>query len=419
MNPLGYLLDPFKRTADSAEERFRFTPSLTTWAVPLGIGVSLLLVSFALGLGGEDGHLFSQRFFFSYVTAYAFCLTITLGALFFVMVQHITQATWSIVVRRIAEIVMMSFPILAILLIPIILGMHDLYHWTHTELYEVGGAEFDPILDGKSAYLNSTFFILRWVFYFAVWIFFSYKLYSLSLKQDLNPNENYSKRLKKITAFGLPLFVLTLAFGGIDLIMTLDPHWFSTMFGVYIFAGAFFSINAMITLIALLYHKAGYLKGIITNEHYHDLGKFMFAFTVFWAYIAFSQYMLIWFANLPEETVWFRHRIEGSWGSISLVLLFGHFIIPFLIMIFRASKRFKPVLWVMVFWFLAMHFVDMYWLIMPVIDTHGFHPQLIDFTMWLGMAFMLFGLGIARAGRHSLVPHNDPRFTRSVDFENQ
>lgn len=417
MNPLGYLLDPFKRTSDSAHEAFRFTPALTTWAVPLGIGAALFLLSFVLAPGSE-GHFFSRRFFFSYLTGFAFCLTITLGAFFFVMVQHATKATWSIVVRRIAEIVMMSFPILAVLFIPILFGMHDLYHWTHTDLYEVGGDHYDAILAGKSAYLNSTFFIIRWVFYFAIWIFFSYKLYSLSLRQDLNPDVNYSPRLRKIAAWGLPFFVLTIAFSGIDLIMTLDPHWFSTMFGVYIFAGSFFAVNATICLIALIYQRSGYLSGIITKEHYHDLGKFMFAFTVFWAYIAFSQYMLIWYANLPEETIWFRHRMEGSWGTISLVLLLGHFIIPFLILVFRASKRLKPVLWVMVFWFLIMHFIDLYWLVMPVLDVHGFHPQLIDLTAWLGMAFMLFGLGIARAGRHSMVPHNDPRFKNSVAFEN-
>ena len=420
MNPLIRLfIDPLKRTDLEAHKEFQFTPGIRSWALPIGIGVALLAITLVLGMAGsDDGHLFSKRFYFAYLIGWTFCLTVTLGAMFFVMIQHITQAYWSVTVRRIPEILMMSFPLLLVFGIPLLFGLHDLYHWTHAELLDPASPEYDPIIAGKSAYLNTGFFVIRLVIYFAVWIFTAYRLYSISIRHDIEPDYANPARLRATSAWGLILFAITTAFAGFDLLMSLDPHWFSTMFGVYFFAGAFFVVLASITMSVLFYHQGGHLHGIITKEHYHDLGKFMFAFTVFWAYIAFSQYMLIWYANLPEETLWFRHRMEGSWGGVALVLLVGHFILPFAIMIIRSVKRMRIMLWIMTFWYLLMHFVDLYWIAMPVLDTHGFHPELIDLTAPLGFVFLFAGVAVYRAGRHSMVPYNDPNFARSVAFVN-
>lgn len=411
------ILDPVGRTDDKAPEAYRFKPETRSWAVPIALGVALLVVTLVLAMGGDGDHLFSQRFYFSYLTAWVFCLTVSLGGMFFVLVQHLTKAKWSIVVRRISELLMMNFPILAILGIPVVLGMHDLYHWTHEELYIEGSNTYDPILAGKRGYLNSGFFIGRLVFYFVMWIYISSRLYRLSIQQDVDPNHLRGAEERKVSAWGLLVFALTTAFAGIDLVMSLDPHWFSTMFGVYFFSGSFFVVLASITLVALFLQRGGYLKGVITVEHYHDLGKFMFAFTVFWAYIAFSQYMLIWYGNLPEETVWFRHRIEGSWSIASLALLFGHFIIPFFFLMLRAAKRTKGMLYIMGFWFLLVHFLDIFWLSMPA-QSHHFHVEMMDLTAWLGMVSLFVGLLVLRAARHATVPYNDPNFKASLAFEN-
>jgi len=417
MNFLLKLLDPMGRTDDKAPEPYRFTPESRSWVVPIGLGIALLVVTLVLALNGDGEHLFSKRFYFSYLTAWAFCLSVSLGGMFFVLIQHLTKAYWSVVVRRISEVLMMNFPILAILAIPIILGMHDLYHWTHEGLYVVGGPEYDAVLAGKRAYLNTGFFLARLVFYFAMWIYISTRLYRLSIDQDVDPQPGRGAAERKTSAWGLVVLSFTTAFAGIDLIMTLDPHWFSTMFGVYFFAGSFFVIHATIVLAALFLQRGGYLRKVITVEHYHDLGKFMFGFTVFWAYIAFSQYMLIWYGNLPEETIWFRERIEGSWVIVSLALLFCHFLIPFMMLMLRSAKRTKGMLYAMGFWFLLVHFMDLFWLSMPAL-SHHFNVEMIDITAWLGMVSLFVGLIVLRAARHATVPYNDPNFKASLAFEN-
>ncbi len=416
MNPLLRLFDPVRRSDEAAPPEFRLGAQSRTWQLLVGVGAVLLVLGVILGLGGEDGHLFSSRFYFSYLIGYTFCLSIALGSWFFVMIHHITQAYWSATVRRIPEILMMSFPVLFVLGIPILLGMHDLYHWTHEDLYEVGGAHYDPILAGKQGYLNTPFFIARYVIYFAIWIYSSYKLFSNSIHQDLT-GEDRSKQLRFTSGWGLLAFALTTAFVGIDLLMTLDPHWFSTMFGVYYFAGSWFVTLAAITMAVLFIQRAGKLSHVITPEHYHDLGKYMFAFTVFWTYIAFSQYMLYWYGNLPEETLWFRHRLENGWETLATFLIFGHFLFPFLALMFRAVKRMKPVLWFFTVWFFLAHYVDLYWIAMPVHD-HGFHPALIDLALWLGLVALLAGLAVWRFNRHALVAYGDRYYNRSIAFEN-
>jgi hypothetical protein len=414
------LIDPLRPTNDRAPEAYRFAPDPRVWAIPIGLGVALLAMTLVLGMAGaEEGHLFSKQFYFSYLIGWVFCVSISLGGLFFVIVQHLTNADWSIVVRRIPEMLMMNFPILIIFGLPVILGMHDLYHWTHEDLFDVNSDHFDALLAGKRGYLNTPFFIARLAVYFGLWTYLSFRLYKLSISQDVDPLPGRGRMAdeRKVSAWGLLVFALTTGFASFDLLMSLDPHWFSTMFGVYFFSGSFFVVLAAISMMALMLQRGGNLNGVITMEHYHDLGKFMFGFTVFWAYIAFSQYMLIWYANLPEETIWFRHRTEGGWGYVALMLLFGHFVFPFLVLAFRASKRNAVIMMAMAFWFLFIHFVDLYWIAMPV-SNHHFELALIDITAWLGLTLFFAGLVVLRARRHATVPYNDPKFSASLAFEN-
>ena len=216
--------DPLKATQDSAAESYSFKGGSAWWVVPLVVGGLFILATAVGGFSGE-----SKRFFFSYLVAWVFCLSITLGALFFVLIQHLTNARWSAVVRRMSEALAWAFPMLAILGIPVIIGMHDLYHWTHQELLDPNSPYYDSIVAGKAAYLNAPFFIGRLVFYFVVWTFIAHRLFTLSVKQDVAPDASIKGKQYKISAIGLVLFAVTTAFAGFDLLMSLDPHWFSTI----------------------------------------------------------------------------------------------------------------------------------------------------------------------------------------------
>ncbi len=411
-NPLMWVIDPLQSTASHADPVYRFKWSQMAWMLPLAIGIAGLVIS-AVGWATD-----SRQFFFSYLIGWSFCLSLALGGYFFVVIQHLTKARWSVVVRRIPEALIWSFPLLAILGIPIVLGMHDLYHWTHHELIDPASELYDPLIAGKASYLNTPFFFARMAFYFVVWIWISFKLYTLSLRQDVDPDPSIPKQQRKISAIGLPLGAITTAFGGMDLLMTLDPHWFSTIFGVYFFAGSFMAIMAVIALVAMILQRNGMLHGVITTEHYQDLGKFLFGFMVFWAYIAFSQYMLIWYANLPEETIFYRHRLEHGWEVYSAILLIVHFVIPFFILVGRWAKRILPVLAFMCVWMLVVHWFDIFWIVAPVL--HGDHAMisLYDVSAWLGVFGVFTGAFMYRLSRHALVPQRDPRLHKSLSFTN-
>ncbi len=398
------LFDPLEPTAAHAERAFQYHPDPRVWLVPLVVGL------FGLALSLVGWLVDPEAFYFAYLTAWVFCVTIALGSLFFVMIQHLTRSHWSVVFRRMPEALVWSFPLLALLALPIFLGMHSLYHWTHHDV--------DALILEKRPYLNVPFFIARAALYFAVWTTLAHKLYTLSVRQDADPNPDTGARLRTASAWGIPAFAVTTAFFSYDFVMSTDPHWFSTMFGVYIFAGAFWASIAFTILTCLLLQRGGALPRVIRTDHYQDLGKWLFAFTVFWAYIAYSQYMLIWYGNIPEETIWYRHRLEGGWGYHSAALLALHFILPFLILLPRAAKRAPALLAVMSVWALVMQWFDLHWLIMPVrAGSHGgFHW--VDFACWLGLFGVFVSVYLLRLRRHSLVPVNDPLLARSMRFEN-
>ncbi|MBK7142327.1 MAG: hypothetical protein IPH75_09630 [bacterium] len=355
----------------------------------------------------------ADRFFHAYLTAFVFWTSIGLGALFFTMLHHLVGARWSVVIRRISESIMMVLPYMAALFIPALIGMHSLYHWSHAD-----AVAHDALLQAKSGYLNQTFFIIRTVFFFAIWSLLAIKLHKLSLKQDKGDTQAIGDAMRKTSAWGMLLFAVTVTYAGYDWLMSLNPHWFSTIFGVYFFAGGLLSVIAFMTLIALALRRKGILADTITVEHYHDLGKLMFAFTVFWTYIGFSQYFLIWYGNVPEETVWYLARWEGSWQFVSMVILFGHFVLPFVALLFRATKRTPIALTLIGCWILLMHWVDMYWLVYPTLLKEGASIN------WIEPATMLFIGGVflwgfwGRFSRHPLIPVQDPKLAGSINHVN-
>ncbi len=354
-----------------------------------------------------------DRFFHAYLTAFVFWTSLGLGALFFTMLHHLVGARWSVVVRRIAESIMMTLPYMAALLIPALFGMHSLYHWSHAD-----AVAHDHALQAKSGYLNATFFIIRSVVYFGIWSYLAFRLYRLSLEQDKGDREEITAQMKKVSAYGMLLFAVTITYAAFDWLMSLDPHWYSTIFGVYFFAGGLLSFIALITLIILMLQRKGILVGTITIEHYHDLGKLMFAFVVFWTYIGFSQYFLIWYGNIPEETIWYLKRWEGSWQTVSMIILFGHFVLPFVALLFRATKRASAALWMLTIWILLMHWTDMYWLVYPSLLKEGASIGWIEPSAMLLVGGVFLWAFWQRFSRSPLVPVKDPKLEASIHHVN-
>jgi hypothetical protein len=353
----------------------------------------------------------------AYLVAYVFFLTLALGALFFVMLSHLTGSAWSVTMRRIAENVMVTIPAGAVLFLPIAFSLGSLYQWARPEV-----VASDPLLAGKAAFLNPRFFVIRAAVYFAIWSFWAVKLYRGSVSEDAGETAcatlRKARSAERWSAPGMLILTVTVALASLDWLMSLDPHWYSTMFGIYVYSGAGLSFFAVLTILLLAFRGAGLLRQSVNHEHYHDLGKWLFGLTVFWAYIAFSQYMLIWYANLPEETVWFRDRLVGSWRPVAAVLVLGHFFVPFLVLISRAAKRRLGILGAAAAWILLMHYADLYWIAMPVFSKAGFAPSWFDAAA-LAAVGGTFGLVFwSRLHRHALAPTGDIRFERSLEFTN-
>ena len=371
------------------------------------VGVLALAVSFALGGHGE-------QLAFSYLTGFVYWLTVALGGLFFVLLHYLARSGWSVVVRRLAEHVMATLPMFALLFIPVAFSMHSLYHWTHED-----AVAHDPILQHKSVYLDSGFFLARAAFYFLVWTVLAVYFWRQSARQDASGDLEITRRSQRFSALGMVLFGITLTFASFDWLMSLEPHWFSTIFGVYVFAGCVVAIFSFLILLVLQLKASGAMTQVVTWEHFHDMGKLLFGFVVFWAYIGFSQFMLIWYANIPEETFWFELRwADPGWRWASIFLAAGHFVLPFFFLISQPVKRNRVTLTLGAVWMLFMHWVDIYWLVMPTLHHEAFKLSLLDLTCWLGIGGLFFAVLGHLMQRGSLVPLRDPRLAESLAFEN-
>ncbi|MBC8328184.1 MAG: quinol:cytochrome C oxidoreductase [Planctomycetes bacterium] len=383
------------------------------------IGLAALAVG--LGLGIADGDEL-RHFFHAYLVGYAFVLSVALGGMFFVLIQHLTNAHWSVTVRRLAEFTIVSLPWVGVLGLPLLYPL-----FTDAGLEEHGGllwpwiqplGEDAALVTKKVGWLNPGFFAVRMLGYFAVWGFMGTYFVRKSLQQDLTDSYEPTLKAKKWSALGMIVFALSLTAAAFDLLMSLDPAWFSTIFGVYFFSGSLIAIFSWLILTALFMQRTGRLQHAITVDHYHDLGKFLFAFVFFWGYIAFSQYMLIWYANIPEETLWFAHRQTEAWMPVSWLLVVGHFIIPFAALLSRHTKRRVMVLGFWAAYMLVMHWVDLYWLVMPALDSQALHFGLCDVATSVGIVG-LYVAGLCRiAGDRPLIPVNDPLLAECLAFKN-
>jgi hypothetical protein len=375
---------------------------------------ALFLLAWAAALAGYASN--HDQFFQSYLVAFFFAFSIAIGGALFVMIQHLTGSAWSVPVRRIMENIMMSLPVLAVLFIPVAFGVHALYEWSHPEFVAKEIMKLKaPVYE---AYLNPKLFYIRAAVYFAIWSFWAWRLYSNSKSQDATNALPPTFSNERWSAPGMLIFFLTASLASVDWVMSLNPHWYSTMFGVYCLSGGAWAFFALLTFIFLRFRANGIMVNSVTIEHYHDLGKWMFAMTIFWAYIAFSQYMLIWYANLPEETIFFKVRRTGTWEAVSGILLFGHFMLTFLVLLARSSKRTLSVLRFATVWILAMHYIDIYWLVMPNFQKSGVAPSWMDAATLAAVMSTLALVFWLRLRKVVIAPVGDPRFKKGLEFQN-
>jgi hypothetical protein len=377
-----------------------------------GIGVVGIGVSLGLGFTGDR-----KEFLHAYLVAFAFMLSVGLGALWWVTLQHLVNAKWSIVVRRVGELLANNMPMLVLLSLPIVIptlmGDTTLYIWADAhKMHETHD------LARKASYLNGGFFVVRLAIYFGFWWLLSRYFLKASVEQDKSGAVKLREQMASVSAPSMIAIALTLTFASFDFLMSLEPNWGSTIFGVYYFAGSVVSFHAFFILSLMWLQKQGRLAKSVTVEHYHDLGKMMFAFTAFWAYIAFSQFMLIWYGNMPEETQWFHFRNHGAWHGLSFFMIASNFLIPFFGLLSRHVKRSRPALAFWALWTLVVHWLDMFWLVKPHLHTDTIPVGLLDVTCMVGVIGLFIASAAWSAQKINLVPVKDPRLQRSLAFEN-
>lgn len=374
--------------------------------------VQTLVIALAgLGtLGTAVGiYLNPERGWAGYLTAFFFVSCLSLGGLFFAVINHIAKAGWSVTVRRFSEAMTAFLPMILIGGLILILGVPHLYSWADPEYVAK-----TPLVAAKTAYLNVPFMILR-ILVFGIGVFlFARAIVGHSTQQDKDGKDEHTLKNVGLSVGYCLFFAIFFSLFTVDLLMSLLPTWYSTIIGIYTFAGMFQSSMAFLLLLLLYVRKAGFIKGYVTVDHMHDVAKYMKGFTIFWAYIAFSQYMLIWYANIPEETEFYLMRSQNGWTQVSLLLLVGRFIIPFLALLPRGWKRNESHLAIVSVWVLLMQFVDIYWLVYPNFNHNHLAfglPEILPVAGFMGIFLLLLGRFLRT---HSMVPVKDPRLNEAL-----
>ena len=456
------------KTSDAPKDPYRI-PADNLWAHAWKIAAVLAAVGLAACAFGfmADPH----RFAFSWLFAFVTFLTLGLGAIFFIGIQFLTVAHWSVTVRRTAEFFAAGLPVFLVLFIPLALpgSVETLYEWREHNLHQhheehgddhasgesllgastaqaqpapgeevhEGEVEFgigdtgeaahhDPqhalhseLLDHKAGWLNYPAWLLRALIYLLTWVILGVWLFKSSIDQDRTKDMKITARLQKLSPLVLILFGLTLTFAMFDWVMSLEPTWYSTIYGVYLFAGTAVSIHALITVITLGLRSRGLLGEAVNVEHYHDLGKMTFGFVVFWAYVGFSQMMLQWYANIPEEIIYYHYRWHAEgWRGVSIFLVLGHFALPFLFLISRNVKRRLALLGFGCTWLLVMHVVDIFWFVMPNASRGVLSVHWLDVAALLAVGGIYFAVVLYGMRRHPLIPLGDPRLARALNHHN-
>ncbi len=366
--------------------------------VMMAIGVIAVIVGFMTDKTRAWAVLLQNNFYFT---------AIALAGTFFIAFNYAAQSGWSVAVKRVAEAMgaFLKYGMAGMLLI-FLLGHHDLYYWTHSELYDPKSPEFDHILAGKSGFLNMPFYIIRIIAYGIIWVGFTHILRQHSLKEDIEGGVTHYKKSVGLSAIFLVLFAVTSSTSAWDFLMSIDAHWFSTLYGWYTFIGLFVSGMAMMCLIILYMRSRGYMEHI-TENHLHDVGKYMFAFSIFWTYLWFSQFMLIWYANLPEEVVYYQVRwtyFRTLWASNLLI----NFCVPFLVLMTRDAKRQTRIMWTAGIIIILGHWLDVFMMVMPGTVGPDWHIGFVELGTMIGYFGAFIFVILIELSKAALLPKNHP-----------
>jgi hypothetical protein len=367
-------------------------------------GAVLLLLGLVAAIGDFDA------FFRAYLVAFLFWTGVTLGCLAVLMLQHLTGGRWSLIIRRILEAGTRTLPVMAVAALPLLAGMKSLYVWSRPD-------QSDPVILAKHLYLNPAFFTVRMVFYFACWFTLVHLLNKLSRQEDEEGTPALWMRLESVSAGGIVLLGFTLNFAGVDWVMSLEPRWYSTIYGLLLMVGM--SLAAMAFVIAMLVWLSPRepLASVVTPSHFGDLGSILLMFVMLWAYLEFSQYLIIWGENLSGEIPWYLRRLQGGWGTVGFTLLLLNFALPFFLLLFRHVKRRTASLLTVALLVLVMRLVDMCWMVLPAFgDTHV-TVRLIAMIVLLplGLGGVWFGYFTSQLQRLPLLPVNDPRMKEATE----
>lgn len=352
-----------------------------------------------------------DQFFPSYLFACMYCLGLALGCQAVLMLHHVTGGAWGVPIRRSLEAATRTLPVVALLFLPLLAGLKTLYEWARPE--EVA---HDPILLHKAAYLNVPFFLARMVLCFAVWMAFMFFLNRWSREQDVAPKKGLTRRLQFLSSAGLVAYGLTITFFSIDWVMSLEAHWYSTMYGVIFIAGEALSGFAFIIAVTVMIARYRPLSEFLRREHFHDLGKLMLAFVMFWAYVAFSQYLIMWSGNLPEEIPWYLRRLNGGWGWFGVAMILLHFLLPFLLLLPASANRNPRILVGVAGLILAMRLLDVFWYVRPAGTEPGhFSLHVMDLAAPVGVLGLWLFVFLGQLLRRPLLPVNDPEFREALE----
>lgn len=377
-------------------------PGLKQFGMIAGVLGGVLAVA-GVFMSGAD------RFYQAYLVAYTFWMGVVLGSLALLMVQHLSGGVWGIVLRRPFEAVVRTLPVMAVLFIPIVFGMHSIYEWSHE-----GITETDAIIREKALYLNTPFFLGRQVFYFMVWGLIGHLLTRWSAEHDRTGDPALLTRMERLSGGGLVVYFLTVTFAMVDWTMSVNPHWFSTIWGMLYIGGQGLSAFAFGICVLVMLSQTAPLNKVLTTHHFHDLGKFLFAFLMLWAYLQFSQFLIIWSANIPEEIPHYLNRWENSWKYLSVFIIVGHFIVPYALLLSRDLKKNAGQLRVIATWILVARIADYWWHVAPELHKDGLTVSLLDVAMPLALGGIFISLFVSHLGGRSLLPVNDPALGKAL-----
>jgi hypothetical protein len=351
----------------------------------------------------------ARQFFQSYLMAYMLCLGVTLGCLALGMVHQLSGGAWGVLIRRPIGAATRVLPIMTVLFFPILVGMRTLYPWT-----DANRVAADEVLQHKHLYLNVPFFLVRAAVYFGVWNLLTYLLNAWSLEQDQNPDPRLARRMQKLSAVGLLGYGLTITFASFDWLMSLEPHWFSTIYGVLIMGGQGLSAMAFMIAVLVWLGRRPPLDRIVVPAHFHDLGNLMLAFVMLWAYFSFSQYLIIWAGNLPLEISWYQHRLQTGWRTVGVTLILFHFAVPFVVLLSRTVKRAPDLLVKVAIGILVLRLVDLFWLIAPEFHENGLVVHWLDVVLPLSMGALWLAAFVWQLRGRAILPVHDPQFDEAL-----